>query len=155
MALSQSSPGRLNFGFAYLLMCFAMAIHTWDEATHHFVEYFNATALVLYGHFSWFPDLQMNLQTFVAGLAIANLLLFALTPMAYRNSRYLRPLAYGFGGGFFLNGIWHILLTLKGSSVGSIHFEGVAPGFYTSPLLLIFGGYLLWSLRRSASPPKA
>ena len=138
-----------NFGTPWVLMCVAFGLHTWDEAAHDFLRYYNATVLALYGHFSWFPRMDMEFRSWLAGLAAANVVLLALTPWAYRNARWLRPLAYVFAGIQVLNGTWHILATILGHTVPSVHFEGPAPGVYTAPLLLVLSAYLFWSLRKS------
>jgi hypothetical protein len=48
------------------------------------------------------------------------------------------------------NGMGHIFFMVLGHTVPSISFDGVAPGFYSSPLLLAASIYLLVRLRRSA-----
>jgi hypothetical protein len=136
----------LHFGRSWLLMCMAFGLHTWDEAAHDFLPYFNATVLAFYGHFSWFPRMDMECRSWLIRLLVANLLLLGLTPWAYRNAGWLRPLAYVFAGVQFLNGTGHIVATVLGHTVPSVRFEGPAPGVYTAPLLLILSAYLFLSL---------
>ena len=83
------------------------------------------------------------------GLIIANLILLALTPLAYRNTRALRPLAYFFAGVMLLNGMGHTLFTVLGRTVAAVQFPRPAPGFYSSPFLLIASIYLFSRLRAS------
>jgi len=135
------------------MLCLASGLHVWDEAAHDFLSYFNATVLTLYGHFSWFPRIDMQFQTWLAGLIVVNILLLLLTPFAYRNTRWMRPLGYAFAAIEFLNGIGHIAATVRGGTVGSVQFPSVSPGFCTAPLLLLASGYLFWSLRRSRGTP--
>lgn len=146
---SATRPAGANFGLAWLLLCLGFGLHTWDEAAHNFLTYYNATVLALYGHFSWFPRMDMEFRNWLARLIIANLVLLALTPLAFRNARWLRPVAYLFAVVFFLNGMWHILATIVGHTVPSVQFHGPAPGVFSAPVLLLFSSYLLWSLRRS------
>jgi hypothetical protein len=80
---------------------------------------------------------------------VVNLVLLALTPWAYRNARWLRPLAYAFAGIQLLNGAGHILAAIWGRTVPSVHFEGPAPGVYTAPLLIVLAAYLILALRKS------
>jgi hypothetical protein len=143
---------ELNFGRPWLLMCMAFALHTWDEAAHDFLTYFNATVLALYGHFSWFPRMDMEFGSWLVRLVVANLLLLGLTPWAYRNAGWLRPLAYLFAGVQFLKGTGHLVAALLGHTVPSVHFAGPAPGVYTAPLLLILSAYLFGSLWMSRGP---
>ena len=142
-------PAAGSYGTAWLLLCLAFALHVWDEAAHDFLSYYNATVLALYGHFSWFPRMDMHFRTWLAALLVANLLLLALTPWAYRNARWLRPLAYVFAGIQLLNGMGHIVAAIRGRTVPSVHFEGPAPGVYTAPLLVVLAAYLIWSLRKT------
>jgi hypothetical protein len=139
----------MNFGMPCLLMCMAFGLHTWDEAAHHFLRYYNATVLALYGHFSWFPRMDMEFRNWLERLVVANLVLLALTPWAYQNARWLRPVAYVFAGIQLLNGTWHIVAAVLGHTVPPVQFEGPAPGVYTAPLLLILAMYLFQSLRKS------
>jgi hypothetical protein len=62
-------------------------------------------------------------------------------------------LAYLFAGIHFMNGMGHTLAQIFGRTVPSVRFEGVAPGSYTAPLLLISSAYLFWSLRRTVTRP--
>jgi len=88
-------------------------------------------------------------REWLIGLIIGNLFLLALTPFAYRNTRVLRPLAYFLAGVMFLNGMGHTLFTVLGRTVASVQFPRPAPGFYSSPFLLITSIYLLVRLRAS------
>jgi len=147
--MSELHLSQRGFGLAWLLLCVVFALHIWDEAAHDFVGYFNATVLTLYGHFSWFPRIDMTFREWLTGLLIALMFCLALAPFAFGNSGWLRPLAYLFAGIQFANGGGHILTTLHGGTVPSVRFEGAGPGFYTAPLLLLSSAYLFWRLRRS------
>jgi hypothetical protein len=139
-----------GFGLAWLLLCMVFALHVWDEAAHDFLGYYNATVLTLYGHFSWFPRMDMTFREWLGGLLVAIAVCFALIPLAFRNSRWLRPLAYLIAGIQFANGGGHILTTILGGTVPSVRFEGAGPGFYTAPLLLLSSVYLFWRLRMTS-----
>lgn len=78
----------------------------------------------------------------------------ALSPLAFRNARGLRPLAYLFAVIMLLNGLGHTLGTIAGRTVAGVHFPRPMPGFYSSPLLLAASLYLLVQLRRSAAPSR-
>lgn len=139
-----------GFGLAWLLLCMVSALHVWDEAAHDFLGYYNATVLTLYGHFSWFPRLDMTFREWLSGLLVAIAVCFALTPWAFRNSRWLRPLAYLIAGIQFANGGGQILATMLGGTVRSVRFEGAGPGFYSAPLLLLSSVYLFRRLRMTS-----
>jgi hypothetical protein len=149
MSDQSTTPAASGFGTPWLLLCLAFALHAWDEAAHDFLSYYNSTVVALYGHFSWFPRMDLQFRTWLAALLVANLVLLALTPWAYRNARWLRPLAYGFAAIQLLNGTGHILAAIWGRTVPSVHFEGAAPGVYTAPLLMALAAYLIWGLRKS------
>jgi len=137
-----------GFGLAWLLLCIAFALHVWDEAVHDFLDYFNATVLTLYGHCSWFPRMDMTYREWLTPLIVAVVVCTAMTPFAFRNARWLRPLAYLFALIHFLNGMGHIIAQIRGEAVPSVRFQGIAPGFYTAPLLLAASAYLFWRLRQ-------
>lgn len=149
----QSIAATASFGTPWLLLCLAFALHVWDEAVHDFLSYYNSTVLALYGHLSWFPRMDMQFRTWLAALLGANVALLALTPWAYRNARWLRPLAYVFAAIQLLNATGHILAAIRGHTVPSVQFEGAVPGVYTAPLLIVLSVYLIWALRKAASAP--
>jgi hypothetical protein len=138
-----------NFGLAWLLMCLAFGLHIWDEAAHDFLRYFNATVLTIWAQFSWFPRMDMEFRSWLFGVSGVATVFLLLTPFAYRNARWVRPLGYFFAGVQLLNGLGHILVTILGHTVPSVAFDGPAPGFYTAPLLVILSLFLFWSLRKS------
>jgi hypothetical protein len=140
---------RRGFGLPWLLLCLAFGLHVWDEAAHDFLGYYNATVLTLYGHFSWFPRMDMTYREWLIGLIVAVGVCTALTPYAFRNARWLRPLAYLFALIHFMNGMGHTITEILGGTVPSVRFEGIAPGFYTAPLLLAASAYLFWRLRQT------
>jgi hypothetical protein len=150
MPESNMSALRGGFGFAWLLLCVAFALHIWDEAAHDFLSYYNATALTLYGHFSWIPRMDVTFRQWIIGSLVFIVACVGLTPLAFRNARWLRPLAYPFGLILFLISIGHVVAQILGGTVPSVRFDGISPGFYTAPLLLAASGYLLWRLRRTS-----
>jgi hypothetical protein len=139
-----------NPGGAWLLLCLSFATNILDEALNDFLGYYNATVLTLYGHFSWFPRIDLNFRQWLVGMILADALLLLLTPLAYRNSVYLRPQAYAFGVIMVLFGCGTVFASLFGRTVPSVHFTGMAPGTYSSPLILAASVYLLWRLRASS-----
>ena len=86
----------------------------------------------------------------LTGLIVANLILLALAPFAFRAARWLRPLAYVFAIVMLMNGLGHMAGTIFGRTVASVHFARPMPGFYSSPALLAASIYMLSRLRRTA-----
>jgi len=76
--------------------------------------------------------------------------LFCLTPVAARGMRGLRSLAWAFAVIMLLNGLGHTLFTILGHTVAAVTFPRPAPGFYSSPFLLLGSLWLMVRLRRTA-----
>jgi len=144
---ASASPG--NFGLAWILLCLAFCAHVADEALTGFLNVYNPTVIAMRDRLAWFPMPTFEYREWLVGLIVANLILLALTPFAYRNARGLRPLAYLFAGVMLLNGLGHTVFTVLGRTVASVQFPRPAPGFYSSPFLLITSIYLFMRLRAS------
>jgi hypothetical protein len=140
-------PG--NFGLAWILLCFAFWAHVADEALTGFLNVYNPTVIAMRDRFAWFPMPTFEFREWLVGLIVANLVLLGLTPFAYRNARGLRPLAYFYAGIMLLNGMGHTVFTVLGRTVASVQFPRPAPGFYSSPFLLITSIYLFARLLAS------
>ena len=140
-----------NFGLAWVLLCLSFCAHVADEALTGFLNVYNPTVIAMRARLAWFPMPTFEYRQWLVGLVVANLILLALTPFAYRNARGLRPLAYFFAGVMLLNGMGHTVFTVLGRTVASVQFPRPAPGFYSSPFLLITSIYLFARLRASRS----
>jgi hypothetical protein len=140
-------PG--NFGTAWFLLSLAFCAHVADEALTGFLPVYNATVLAMRSQYKWFPMPTFGFREWLAGLIIANIVLLLLTPFAFQNAEWLRPLAYFYAFVHLLNGTGHTVATIFGQTVSTIHFTRPAPGFYSSPLLLAGSIYLLIRLRAS------
>ena len=138
-----------NFGFAWVLLCLAFCVHVTDEALTGFLGVYNPTVIAMRTRLSWFPMPTFEYREWLIGLILTNLILLALTPFAYRNARALRPLAYFYAAIMFLNGMGHTIFTVLGHTVRSVQFPRPAPGFYSSPFLIIASIYLFARLRAS------
>ncbi len=144
-----------NFGFAWLFLCLSMALHAWDEATHSFLTYYNATVLTLYGHFAFFPRIDLEYQNWVELWVLVIIAGLILTPWAFRNVRWMRWLGFATAALVLLVGAGFVAAQIYGGFLGSVQFDGAAPGVYTTPLLLVAGGYLYWRLRRCSREVEA
>jgi len=146
---TQTSASSNNFGVAWVLLCLGFCAHVADEALTNFLGVYNPTVVAMRERFSWFPMPTFEFREWLIGLLIANLILLALSPVAFRNARSLRPLAYFFAGVMLLNGMGHTLFTVLGRTVATVQFARPAPGFYSSPFLLALSTYLFLRLRAS------
>ena len=150
MTGASGSAQNGNFGRAWLFLCLAFCAHVADEALTGFLSAYNPTVLAIRARARWFSMPTFEFWPWLIALIIGNLILLALTPLAYRNARWLRPFGYFYAAVHLVNGIGHTLGTIFGSPVPEVHFPRPMPGFYSSPLLLAASVYLLFRLRRSA-----
>lgn len=139
-----------KLGLAWILMWIALAIHVTDEALTGFLSVYNPTVLAMRAKLGFWPMPTFEFREWLIGLATGILLLALLSPLAFRNTRWIRPVFYfvvvvtG-----ILNALGHTLGTILGHTVSTIRFPRPAPGFYSSPLLLIVSIYALVQLRRT------
>ena len=149
MNAGSGSGSEENFGKAWVFLCLAFCAHLADEALTGFLPIYNATVLAMRSQYKWFPMPTFEFREWLAGLITANIVLLLLTPFAFRNAWWLRPLAYFYAIVHLLNGTGHALGTIFGQTVSTVHFARPAPGFYSSPLLFAGSIYLLVRLRGS------
>jgi hypothetical protein len=70
-----------NLGIPWLLLCLSFAANILDDALNDFLGYYNPTVLTLYGHFSWFPRIDLNFREWLVGVIVAEVVLLLLTPL--------------------------------------------------------------------------
>src|SRR6266852_9517688 len=117
---ASASPG--NFGMAWILLCLAFCAHVADESLTGFLGVYNPTVLAMRARLSWFPMPTFEFREWLTGLIVANVILLVLTPFAFQNARWLRPLADFYAGVHLLNGMGHTLATIFGQTVSSVQF---------------------------------
>ena len=144
-----AASGPRNFGLAWLCLSLALCAHVTDEALTGFLAIYNPTVLAVRSQYAWFPMPTFEFRAWLIGLILAILFCLLMTPLAFRNVRWLRPLAYFFAVMMLLNGMSHTIATIFGQTVSSVRFPRPAPGFYSSPLLFAGSIYLLISLGAS------
>jgi len=156
-AITQASPStrNANFGMAWVALCLAFVAHVIDEASTHFLSVYNPTVTALRQGFSWFPMPTLQFGDWLTGLIVVNAILLLLSPFAFRDAQWLRPIAYVFAVIMLLNGLGHTLGTMVGRTAESVRFPRPMPGFYSSPLLLAASIYLLWQLKASGRIARA
>src|SRR5260370_7751801 len=136
MGSGRESGERSNFGLAWLLLCLAFCAHVADEALTGFLPIYNATVLAMRSQYKWFPMPPFEFRDWLTGLIVANIVLLLLTPFAFRNAWWLRPLAYFYAIVHLLNGTGHTLPPIFGPPAPPIHLSPPPPGFTSLPLLL-------------------
>jgi hypothetical protein len=131
-------------------MCTALAVHVADEALTGFLSVYNPTVLAMRAKLGFWPMPIFGFREWLTGLVLGILLLLLLSPFAFRNVRWIRPLLYLCATLFgLLNALGHTLATIFGRTVSTVRFARPAPGFYSSPLLIIASIYALVQLRRT------
>jgi hypothetical protein len=140
-----------GFGRGWLALTIAFALHVLDEALTGFLDIYNPTVTAMRARFAWFPMPTFEFREWLIGLTVAVTVCFALTPLASRNARGLRPLAWFYALIMFFNAIGHTATTILGHTVASVSVARPAPGFYSSPLLFIGSAWLIVQLRKTKS----
>ncbi len=142
-------PGAvLRFGRAWLALAAALALHVTDEALTNFLAVYNPTVLAVRSRFPWIPLPTFSFRVWIAGLAAGIVLLFLLSPAAFRGARWLAIVAIPFSVMMIGNGLGHV-----GSS---LYLGRFMPGVYSSPILLAASLFALFSaLRLLRTPGKA
>lgn len=145
----QSRTSRRRLGLAWISLWCALALHVADEAVNGFLFIYNPTVSALRERLGYWPMPTFTFEGWFTALAVGILLLVALTPFAFLNSRWMRPLIYLTAVLCILNAGGHTLATIFGRTVATVHFSRPAPGFLSSPILLFAGIYALVQLRRT------
>ena len=143
-----------GFGLPWFALTVAFSLHVVDEATTGFLPVYNSTVTVLRSRWTWFPVPTFGFREWLVGLICAVVLCFALTPIASSGASALRPFAWLYALIHILNALGHIAGTIFGHTVSSVAFPRPAPGFYSSPLLLIGSLWLIIRLIHT-SPRKS
>lgn len=113
---------------AWVLMVCAGAIHVADEAAHGFLSFYNPLVRDLRDSLGFWPMPTFSFEAWLAGLIVAILISFAVTPIVARGRRLIRVVVTVLGIIMVLNAMAHLL--------GSVYFGYLLPGFWSSPLLL-------------------
>ncbi len=138
-----------GLGIAWVLIWAALALHVADESLNGFLYIYNPTVLALREKLGWWPMPTFTFELWLTGLMTGIGILAALTPFAFRNSRWLRPIIYFCAMLCIGNALVHTLATILGRTVSTVQFSRPAPGFISSPRLLFAGVYALVQLRRT------
>jgi len=146
--MTRYSDRGAGFGRPWLALTVAFALHIVDEALTGFLPVYNATVLAMRQRWPWLPFPTFRFREWLAGLIVAVVVCFALTPLAARGARWLRPLGWLYAIIQFFNAMGHTVGTILGHTVSSVTFPRPAPGFYSSPLLFIGSVWLALRLRR-------
>ena len=121
---------------AWLLMLSALALHVLDEALSGFLPFYNQMVLNLRTKLGFFPAPTFSHGLWLGGLVAVITAGFMLTPWVKRESKAVRIFTLVLGVLMVANALGHLL--------GSLYAGRVLPGMWSSPLLLITAGYVVY-----------
>jgi len=142
------SPTR-KLGIAWVLLCAVFAIHTADEGLTGFLGVYNPTVVALRQQLGYWPMPTFKFAEYLRVSVVMMVVALMCSPFVFRGHRWIRPMVYISAIMMLINGLGHTLFTILGHTVSSVRFPRPAPGFYSSPLLLIASIYTLVQLRRT------
>jgi hypothetical protein len=152
VAVTRAIP-HSRLGMAWLVLCTVFALHILDESLTGFLGVYNPTVIALRQTAPWLPIPTFGFTEFLIGMVSVILLAFLLSPAFFKGFSWTRPLGYFFAWVNVLNALGHIVGTILGRTVASVTFSRPAPGFYSSPFLLLASMWLLIQLRRNRKIP--
>src|SRR2546429_7082810 len=136
-ALLLAAPNT-HFGLAWAALCAGFAIHVADEALTDFLSVYNPMVRAIRARFPFLPLPTFTFRVWLTGLVLAVVVLASLSPFAFWDAGWMRPIAYAFGIVMTGNGLLHL--------AGSVYMRKAMPGLYSAPLLLAAALYLLASV---------
>ena len=134
-----------SWGWSWVALTAAFALHVIDEAVNDFLAVYNPTVLAIRGRLPLLPLPTFTFAVWLTGLILAVIILFCMSPLAFRGARALRFVAYAYAVIMFLNGVQHI--------IGSLYMRALMPGALSAPVLLVASVALLMSTKRAVMPP--
>lgn len=121
---------------AWLLLVSAFALHVADEAVSGFPAFYNPLVTQLRENLGFFPLPTFSFSTWIALLAVAVTVGYAMTIAVHRGSPVARVLAVVVGIIMILNSLGHL--------IASAFLQRFLPGFWSSPFLLVTAVYVVF-----------
>ena len=141
---------RHMLGWAWVGLWLALALHVTDEALTGFLRVYNPTVLAMRAKLGFWPMPTFTFGEWLTGLILGILLLAGLSPYAFRNAGWIRPIFYFLAVVVgILNAVGHTLATIFGRTVSTVQFSRPAPGFISSPVLLAAAIFALIELQKT------
>ena len=133
MKINEIFRDRLSISWLFLIV--SLILHVIDEALNNFLDFYNPLGLKIKEHISFIPLPTFTFRIWISGLSIGVVLLLLMTPFIYDRNRFFIPVAKIFSILMILNGLAHI--------IGSIYYDRILPGLFSSPILIIFSAYFI------------
>lgn len=76
-----------QWGFAWMALAIAVALHVMDEAMTGFLPLYNSVVESLRDSYLWIPLPTFSFSVWITGLSIGVLLLLALSPLVFAGNR--------------------------------------------------------------------
>jgi hypothetical protein len=126
---------------AWLGLALALGLHVADEALTGFLPVYNQVVEGVRARHPWVPLPTFTFPVWLGGLILGVVLLLALTPVVSRGALWIRLVSVILGVVMTGNAIGHL--------GASVYWGRLAPGVYSSPLLLIAAVALLVTASRA------
>jgi hypothetical protein len=114
---------------AWVALALALGLHVADEALTGFLPVYNGVVEGIRARHPWVPLPTFTFPVWLGGLILGVLVLLALTPVVSRGALWLRVVSVILGVLMAGNALGHI--------GASVYWGRLAPGVYSSPILLI------------------
>ena len=135
IATASSQSLVRTFGRAWVAMAVVIALHVTDEAATDFLGLYNPLVRAIRARAPLLPLPTFTFGVWLAGLGLGVALLLALSPLAFRGSRWVARVSLPLSVLMFANGLGHI--------AASFYLGRLAPGVTSAPLLLAASVWLL------------
>ena len=126
---------------AWVGLALALGLHVTDEALTGFLPVYNQVVEGVRAEHPWVPLPTFTFPVWLGGLILGVVLLLALTPVVSRGAQWIRVVSVILGVVMTGNALGHL--------GASVYWGRLAPGVYSSPLLLIAAIALLVTASRA------
>jgi hypothetical protein len=106
--MQQNKRIARRFGWAWIFLAAALALHVTDEATTDFLSVYNPIVRFIRERLPFLPIPTFTFGVWLTGLCIGIALLFFLSPLAFRGSRVLVWISFPLSVIMLGNGLLHI-----------------------------------------------
>jgi hypothetical protein len=128
---------------AWVALALAIGLHVTDEALTGFLPVYNGLVRAFRARHPWVPLPTFTFPIWLGGLILGVLILLSLTPVVSRGARWIRAVSVLLAVIMIGNALGHI--------AASLYWGRLAPGVYSSPLLLVAALALLVTALRAGA----